>query len=378
MFAQRLLTAHRENLRQLDSQTRELTVADYGEYLAHAFHLQPMAEPRKAGSLRRVADELAEQHRKAGRVQRGNLVPLNVLARGLTVGTPSAGGNLAPNITDQTLVESLRPFAGVIGAGAQVLTGVRAQSLSMPRIDTGVGVAWIDEDEAVGDADPTFDRVLIRPRTVAATVAFSRNLAKSASMGDRLSEVLGSELIRAIVHEIDRVALAGSGTGQEPTGILHADGVLDVAAGADGAAPDLDLLVDMEEAIGTASGLTPSALFTTPQARRTLRKTARTGSDSAPLWSDENRVLGYPAYATAHLPADGTKGTGSDLSSIILGDFRQLAIVFFGATAADIIVNPYTNAASGLIRVTALLEVGIGLRHAPAFARCRDVVTESE
>lgn len=377
MFTTRQLTAHRDNLRDLEALTRELSLADFGRSLANDFRLEHGPEPASAAHCQRVQEDLKRQHANAGLAPRGKLIPLNVLTRGLIVGSSTLGGNLAPKVTAPTLVESMRPFAGVIAAGAQVLTGVRAQELALPRIDGGVETAWIDENEGVENADPTFGRVVIRPRTVAATVSFSRFLAKVGGYADRLTEIMGDELGRAILHELDRVALAGTGTGQEPVGILHAEGVLDVAAGENGALPDLDLLTDMEEALGVASGLTPSGVFTTPQARKRLRRTPRFGGESAPLWSDDNRVMGYPAFSTSHLPADGTKGTGEDLSSIVLGDFRQLVIVFFGATAVDILVNPYTRASQGLIDVTAFLDVGIGLRHPPAFARCRDVVTET-
>lgn len=376
MFTTRQLTAHRDNLRDLDALTRDVSLADFGRSLARAANLEFDHDRALETRCERAQDALRRQHEAAGLAPRGTLVPLNLLTRGLIVGNATAGGHLAPKMTAPTLIESMRPFSGVIAAGAQVLTGMRAQEFSMPRIDGGVETAWIDENEGVTNADPTFGRVVIRPRTVAATVTFSRYLAK-VSYGDRMAEILGDELGRAILHELDRVALAGTGAGQEPVGILHADGVLDVAAGTHGALPDLALLADMEEALGVASGLTPTAFFATPQARKRLRRTPRFGGESAPLWTDDNRVIGHPAFATAHLPADGTKGDGEDLSSIVLGDFRQLAVVLFGATAVDVVVNPFTLATQGLVRVTAFLDIGIGLRHPPAFARCRDVVTET-
>lgn len=376
MFTTRHLTAHRNNLRSLDNLSRDLSVSDFGNLLARNANLQTGHDAPAAVQCEQVVEDLRRQHQNAGLITRGALVPLNLMMRGLTVGTATAGGHLAPKITAPGLIESMRPFAGVIAAGAQVITGMSAQEFAMPRIDGGVETAWLDEDEAVDNADPTFGRPIIRPRTIAATVSFTRRLA-NMSYGDRMAEILGVELGRAILHELDRVALAGNGVGAEPLGILHADGVFDVAAGTNGALPNLDLITDMEEALGVASGLAPSGFFATPQARKRLRRTPRFGGESSPLWTDDNRVIGHPAFATAHLPADGTKGTGEDLSSIVLGDFSQLVIVFFGATAVDIIVNPYRRGAQGLVDVTAFLDVGIGLRHPPAFARCRDVVTET-
>ncbi|MCG6118356.1 MAG: phage major capsid protein [Aquimonas sp.] len=326
---------------------------------------------RKAASAFDVSNKITDA---TGKHPRGFWLPMEATAsRALNITTTAAGKETVWAAHDGALIEALRPYSGMLNAGATLITGLSQGNLIMPRATDGAGVAWVGEFDAAAQADPSFDQLIVSPRTVSATVTISRRLLKMASFRDRVESIIASELMAALWSEVDRVALAGSGVGNEPAGLLADPDTLTIGAGDNGAAPSLALLCDMEEALGIASGRTPSAWFTTPQARRTLRQTARSPGQSHPLWSDDNRMLGYAANATTHLPANGEKGDGEGLSTLALGDWSQLLISIWGGAAVDVVVNPYFT--NGRATVSAFLDIGIGLRHPQAFAICRDVVT---
>lgn len=323
----------------------------------------------------RSADAVGEVSRRitdaTGMHPRGFWLPME---RALNITTPGAGKELITGKHDGQLIEALRPFSGTLQAGGQLIAGLQGmEKLVMPRASQGAGVAWVGEFENPPEADPTVDQVIIEPRTVTAQVKISRRMTKLSSLSNRIEAVITDELMSAIWAEVDRVALSGSGTDNEPAGILASAGILEIGAGTNGAAPSLDLVCDMEEALGLASGRTPNALFTTPQARRKMRKTARSATQTSPLWDDGNRVLGYAANATTHLPSTGEKGTGTGLSTAVLGDFSQLLIGLWGPAALDVLVLPPKT--DGSVDIHVFADIGIGLRHAKAFAVCRDLVT---
>jgi HK97 family phage major capsid protein len=346
---------------KLDSYVQRL-LADIGGIM-----LSPEAQ-RSANAVEEVSRRITEA---TGKPPRGFWLPME---RALNITTPGQGKELIAGKHDGQLIEALRPFSGTLQAGAQLIAGLPGmEKLVMPRASEGAGVAWIGEFEEPPEADPELDQVVIQPRTVTAHVNVSRRMTKLSSLSNRIESVISDELMSAIWAEVDRVALSGSGIGNEPAGILASDGILDIGAGTNGAAPSLDLLCDMEEALGLASGRTPNAFFTTPQARRKMRKTARSAEQTSPLWSDENRVIGYVANATTHLPSTGEKGSGTGLSSVVLGDFSQLLVGLWGPAALDVLVLP--PKANGSVDIHVYADIGIGLRHAKAFAVCRDLVT---
>lgn len=369
---------HNETTKALAAATRGLRTEDYVEAVIESADRGP-GFPVGAASRRASAvfDASSAISAKRGYDPRGFFVPLDLgfrdSVRDLNVGTPTAGGNMVTEVHDGSIVAALRPYSGVMAAGARVVTGL-GEAFILPRETTATGVHWVDEGDPAGDSDPQFGQVVIQPRTLVARVAFSRQLAKTSGVRAGISAALTDGLVASLMTEVDRVVLAGSGSGAEPIGILNNADVSVVGAGTNGAAPSYDLLTEMEETHGAASGMAPTAWFTNSAARRSLRKTVRgTGLDY--VWSDANTMLGVPALATEHLPGDLTKGSGTGLSPLILGSWSNVVIGIWGPAAYDLMVDPYTSGNAGLVKLTAFLEVGIAIRHPETFVVCKDLVT---
>jgi HK97 family phage major capsid protein len=182
------------------------------------------------------------------------------------------------------------------------------------------------------------------------------------------------ELTKAIFAEVDRVILAGSGSGQEPLGLMRDSAVPTVAAGTNGAAPTWALLTEMERTYAANCGMQNPSWVTNAALRKKLRNTQQ-GTNLPYCWSDDNQLLGYDAAVSEHAPGDFTKGTGTGLSGALLGDMSSVLIGQWGPQAVDAIINPYSLAYQGLIRIDAFMEIGVGFRHEKAFVKCTDLVT---
>lgn len=85
------------------------------------------------------------------------------------------------------------------------------------------------------------------------------------------------------------------------------------------------------------------------------------------------RRIGYPIYASTCVPNNLTKGSEQGLSAVIFGNWNDCIIGQWGGI--DVIVNPYANDLAGAVRVTALMDVAIGLRHPQSFAVIADMQT---
>ena len=105
---------------------------------------------------------------------------------------------------------------------------------------------------------------------------------------------------------------------------------------------------------------------------RGIMKQVDEGTDTGfRLWSKENTVNGYSAFATNQIPNDLTSGSSTGLSAVIFGNWNDLIIGMWGAL--DILVDPYTGSTSGTVRVVALQDLDVQLRHVESFAAILDM-----
>jgi hypothetical protein len=94
------------------------------------------------------------------------------------------------------------------------------------------------------------------------------------------------------------------------------------------------------------------------------------------MWNMNNAdrpVNGHKVGATSLVPSNITKGSsGATLSAMIYGDFSQLYIGQWGGL--ELIVDPYTLAASGQIRLVLNAFMDVAIPQPLNFALIKDIV----
>ena len=86
------------------------------------------------------------------------------------------------------------------------------------------------------------------------------------------------------------------------------------------------------------------------------------------------KVAGRRCGVSNVCPNDGTKGSGTALSTIIAGCFQELLIGYWGG-GLDVVVDPYSKRTSRLVGITASNFCDIAVRHPQSFAILTDAVT---
>lgn len=345
--------------------------------------LRSLLDPtsREGGLELEVGAELARNH--PGKPT-GILVPWDVLAnkRDLLVGTPGAGGHtVATDLAAKNFVSLLRPTSIVASLGATQLTGL-VGNVAVPR-QVGAGTAyWVAENGAPTESQQAFDQVTMTPKTLGAFVDISRRMLLQSSID--ISSFVIADLRASLGQELDRVALNGSGSGNEPTGILNNSNIMTVGLGTNGAALTWADVVNLETQVAIANCDGDTAGYVTTKHTRgkllNTQKVAVSGADmiwqpaqSAQL-AGEGLVNGYRAVATTLMPSNLTKGSGSSLSSMIFGNWRDLLIGQWGS-GIDLLVDPYTNSSTGAVRIVAMTDVAVNVRWPDAFIKVKDIVT---
>ena len=210
------------------------------------------------------------------------------------------------------------------------------------------------------------------PKTVGAYVDISRKLMIQSS--PTAEQIFRNDMVAQLGTAVDSVGINGGGS-NEPTGILQTSGIGSVALGTNGAAPTWASVVDLIKEIAIDNAEQGSLAFlTSPAGAAKMRSTVRVSStDSKMILPDSGELFGYPIISSSLVPSDLTKGTGSNLSAMIFGNFNDLVVGEWGSL--DVLLDPYTGSSTGAMRVTAFLDCDIAVRHAESFAAIQDMVT---
>jgi HK97 family phage major capsid protein len=326
--------------------------------------------PADAGYELEISQEL---QRSTHRRTTGVLIPWGALqTRALTTSTAS---DVVPTIHGD-LVEPLRNASRVAELGATILSGLQG-NVSLPR-QTGASTAqWVAESGTVTASDATFDSVTLTPKTVGALSRISRRLLLQSVPG--IEEIIRKDLMAVIGLSIDQAALTGTGLSNQPTGIITDSGVSVVAIGTNGGAPVWATVVAMVGAAAAENALAGNLGFLTNgnvQAKLMGTFTNSTYGE-VPLWGANpdgtGTVAGYKALTSNQVPANLTKGTGTNLSALFFGNWADLVIGQWGAL--EVAIDESTYFSSGDIQLRVLADVDIAIRHPESFVVCKDVVT---
>ena len=232
----------------------------------------------------------------------------------------------------------------------------------------------MDESGAPTESKQAFDQVTMSPLTVGAYTDISRKLLLQSSID--IEAFVQNDLATVIALELQRVGIKGGGS-KEPTGILATSSIGSVVGGTNGAAPDWADIIDLETAVSVANAdVGTLAYLTNAKVRGKLKQTEKfSTSNGMPVWGEGASPLnGYRAGVTNAVPSNLTKGTAtSKCSAILFGNFADLIMGMWGGL--DITVDPYSNSTSGTVRVVALQDVDLAVRHAESFAAMQDALT---
>lgn len=299
---------------------------------------------------------MQDARRLAGKRDQGFTLPENALFR-----TLSKGGDGAALVGDQHMggmfVQALRSRLITGRLGCTILPGLVAD-VTFPRSVSDSTATWISGDgsDDVSESDPDYDNISMSPKTVGAYVKLSR---KMLLQGDPASEMLVRDSLSfAVAKALDTAAINGSGSGNQPLGVLNQTGV---STDTYTTAPTFGELVDMEGALMTDDAdMGNLGYLTTGLMASVMKKTPIVTAMDNMIWTrtveGEGRVNGYRALSSNLVP------TGY----VLFGNWSDLIVGLW--SGLDIITDPYTFAKSGSVQVTVLQDVDIAVRHGESFA----------
>jgi HK97 family phage major capsid protein len=297
------------------------------------------------------------------------------------VGASATGGVTVATDVSGDIIEFLRNRSLVLRMGARELSGLSG-NLNVPRQNSTANTYWVGEGGTVSQSEATFDDVKFRPKTVGLKSRMTRLMLLQSSTD--IESFVRQDLAASLATEIDRVAINGTGTANQPAGLLNSSmGTQTVSLGANGGALTWTAITQMETALSTANADVGSiGWLLNPYIRGKLKTTLKnpTAANSDWIWESGTdplmgQVNGYSAGVTNHLPANLTKGTGTNLSALIFGDWSSLIFANW-SSGLEVLASPFgAGYDSGDIEVRGLQSVDLQVRHPESFVKILDAVT---
>ena len=262
----------------------------------------------------------------------------------------------------------------VVQMGAQYLSGLQG-NLPFVIQDTAAAATWVAENATASESNMTTSVKTLTPNRLAAYTKLSKRLLKQSSID--VEALVRNDLIQAQATALDIAAINGSGSSNQPTGILNTSGIGSVAGGTNGAAPDFADLVDLESALANANA-DQGALgyLTNSKVRGKLKKSTLDSGSGLFVWDrlTANELNGYPVGVSNNVPSNLTKGSGTALSAVIFGNWNDLVIGQFGG-AMDLVVDPYTSAKEDIVNIISSNDFDVMVKRPESFAAMVDAIT---
>ena len=294
-------------------------------------------------------------------------------------GETVASGTPDP-VSTRPIIDRLFPDSVAARMGAQLIN-IDSGSVEYPVATAGATVGWqSSETGAVGTASAyaTVDRPLAPDHTLGVQMKLTRKSLKQS--GDALEQAVRRDMKSAMAQEMDRVVFLGSGSGGEPDGIIA---LSDFSPAPFNTVTEVNADADWEHIKSAVVGfMTANAVNGPGGVKMLIRPETWAFMDGTP---DETLLVTEWEKLTRQIPATNIVLTSNALAAPTSSPIKTEAVlttsaggvppIFVGVWGAvDMIRDPYSDAASGGLRLTALATLDVTYSRGAQIAVLTDLV----
>lgn len=336
-----------------------------------------------------ISDEIRKQLNRPGGFFIPTSLPIDGAAanrgaamlgrRAVYTATGNAGALVGQQFETDSFINALRAKSRTMQLGARLLPNL-VGNVAIPKAQTGATAAWLTpEGSDATEDESTFAQIRMTPHNIASYAQMTRGMV--ASISEEMEQYILADLARGAAVAIDLACIAGTGANGEPTGVLNTSGIGTVAIGTNGGPVTLAALEALETTV-TGQNVDSDAMAYLVNPAQVGKMRGLVDSAGHPVWQWSPNPMATPAHApgflngyavarSSNVPANLTKGTGTNLSAIIFGNWSDLVVGEWGYM--ELSVNAFgPTFASGGLELRAIASVDVALRHPEAFAAITD------
>lgn len=293
---------------------------------------QPLDELTNA-----VVEQGKSEMRKAGLSAQGQLVIPTNEVRAIHSVTADGESLVATEVFD--ILTPLRAKNVLAQAGATIYSNLTSD-VKIP-IMSKSNVTFEAENGEAKDGAGAFNYLKLTPHRLTAYVDISKELLAQDSVD--VENAIRTDLVNAINGKLEEAFLSDfTGSTVQPKGVFA------VVKPDSAVTKDFATLVANEAKVEDANILNEPVYVLSNKAKAALRAMAK-GVKSTELVYENGEVDGTKAFNTSNVPASNY--LFGDMSSLVIGTWSGL----------DLIVDPYTQAAKGAVRLVVNMYVDFGV-----------------
>lgn len=274
--------------------------------------------------------------------------------RALGESLDSSGGYSVPEVLAKSFVDAFRTKSRVTQAGARTIA-LTSDNLNMVKIISEPTPAWRAEHGEVTEGQPVFGTIRWEPKSLALAVPVSWEVLQDSV---NLEDMLRRSLTESMANEIDRVALFGSGSANEPLGVANTAGIGVVSMGTNGGA--IGNYSPILQAYGELlnSNVSSQRIAAIMNPREYVAFAELTATDNQPLMRPD-LIKDVRFLETSKVPTNQTQGTANNAASIVMGDFSDLVYGLRQGIRLEFIKNGYWKKMEAVFLIHARVDVAV-------------------
>jgi HK97 family phage major capsid protein len=288
---------------------------------------------------------------------RGHVLPVTPSTRaeagGINTGSLATGGALISGSI--TLAEALQPVLQIERIGARRIEGGASDSLVSP--PAAVSGWWLGEDQDAPVSEMLLGAAMLLPKEAAVRLRMSRRLFKQA--GAIAEQEFRNLMRRSIAETVESGILAGSGSLNEPMGIINDPQLRRTPYNGSFNLPPSDEAAAMAGVLAEKGADIDSLHFLLPAVDYADSQNLVTSAGQGKLieiTDNRRRMAGIPCSFSPYIPS----------GTLILADWSRVVVSYVGPP--QLIVDPYSQSESGTLLMTLFQQVSYAIER-------RDLVT---
>lgn len=333
--------------------------------------------PRTAAAAEFELEVAKAAQAKHSRSANGVLIPWEVLGAnraaetpGQVAGTFGDGGALVgTDRLDAQFIDLIRNRSAFLNSGLTMLSGLEG-NVEIPKKLGSSQYYFVGENADLTNSKLAFGLVNMIPRTIGVRVPISRRMMIQSSPD--IENLVRLDMAESVALGMDYTIGYGTGSNGQPLGILNTTGIGSVtfADGSDKAFPailgggthdcgDWADYVDLETALA-ANNLDAGSMryIMNSVVRGALKQTLKVSGDAGAgyIYTDAGTVNGYPTVISNQMQTN----------DVLFGNFADCVVGMW--SGLDVVVDPYTQSASGQVILTVHQDFDVAVRRAQSFA----------
>jgi HK97 family phage major capsid protein len=320
------------NIKQIDNDINELD-RQISEIQALKSEIKTNNRNNKLETKMENRKSLVAQINERRNGKTTDAIELSLEERAVIAAETSQHGEEIVGLDVYNILAPLRAKLVLSSLGATFMTGLK-NNIKIP-LYSGSNAVWEGENDATADGAGTMSKVELSPKRISAYVDISKQLLAQDTVG--AENLILNDIVVAVAQKLESTIFGHEdGSATQPEGLFATGNTLNITG-----TTTYTKIVELETAVDTGNALQGNLKYVTnASGKGLLKSTPKISGSTFPVYiMDGKEANGYEVVSTNNVADD----------YIVFANWNDFVVAQWGAV--ELTVDPYTQAASGMVRI---------------------------